>query len=372
MKITSAIVAIDFCNRECVGMAEKRKFPKTSRKWLFTINHPEEHGFDHDTIKNNLSMIEHLSYWCMCDEIGNESGVYHTHIFIYRPTVIKFDYVKKLFPPAHIDPPFGSAKENRDYIGKFADDHHKAVDGSYDYIAKDGKHHAGINYGDTFEEYGELPVERQGQRNDLKGLYQLVKDGASDYQIMEENPNYLRYLNQITKVRDTLRYEEFKGKRRTDLKVEYWYGDPGTGKTSGVLNMYSDDKVYIVTDYNHPWDGYEGQDVVLFDDFDSLRIVTNDLLKWLDIYPLKLPARYSNKIACYTKVYITSNYSPEELWRDSYRWRQQEYKALMRRIHVIKRFYAGGRSEILQESDPQGFMKLSKMEMEQIDLMFGK
>ncbi len=36
------------------------------------------------------------------------------------------------------------------------------------------------------------------------------------------------------------------------------------------------------------------------------------MLNYLDGYPLKLEARYSDKTACYTKLYIISNISLEE------------------------------------------------------------
>lgn len=349
-------------------MSDTEKNPKSSRKWLLTINNPLDHGMDHEQIKLNLSLLENLKYWCMCDEEGDECETLHTHVFICRSGHIRFDTIKKLFPSAHIDKPYGTAIDNRNYIGKFKDEHHKTVDGSYDYIDEKGKRHAGINYGDTFEEFGTCPEEHQGKRTDIADMYQLIKDGASDYEIFEENPKYIKYLEKIGKVRETIMFEQFKNKRREDLKVEYWYGDPGTGKTSGILNMYGDDKVYIVSNYQHPWDDYKGQDVVLFDDFDSHRIITNDLLRWLDIYPITLPARYGDKVACFTKVYITSNYSPEDLWRDEYRWNDKLYSALMRRIHVVKKISGRGKVTVEKEN---GFLTVSPEEAARLDTMFG-
>ena len=132
--------------------------------------------------------------------------------------------------------------------------------------------------------------------------------------------------------------------------------------------MYGDDKVYIISDYSHPWDDYHGQDVVLFDDFDSTRILTNDLLRWLDIYPINLKARYSNKVACYTKVYFTSNLSPEDQWNEDRRWNRKEYDALMRRIHVVKKISAGGKVETMKEN---GFLVVSPEEAARLEKMFG-
>ena len=156
-------------------MGDSEKKSKSSRKWQLTINNPIEHGMDHEQIKFNLSLIENLKYWCMCDEEGDECETLHTHIFFCRPGAIRFDTVKKLFPTAHIEKPYGSAQSNRDYIGKFKDEFHKTADGSYDYTDTNGKRHAGINYGDTFEEFGTCPDEHQGKRNDIAEMYQMRK-----------------------------------------------------------------------------------------------------------------------------------------------------------------------------------------------------
>ena len=96
-------------------------------------------------------------------------------------------------------------------------------------------------------------------------------------------------LEKVERCREILRYEQFKNIVR-EMHVEYWFGDPGSGKTSGVYKLYGGyDKVYRVTDNRNPWDGYKGQDVILFDNFRACDFDINILLKWLDIYPLELP-----------------------------------------------------------------------------------
>ena len=35
-----------------------------------------------------------------------------------------------------------------------------------------------------------------------------------------------------------------------------------------------------------------------------------DMLNYLDGYPISLPARYANRVACYEEVYITANTDP--------------------------------------------------------------
>ena len=148
-------------------------------------------------------------------------------------------------------------------------------------------------------------------------------------------------LEKVERCREILRYEQFKNIVR-EMHVEYWFGDPGSGKTSGVYKLYGGyDKVYRVTDNRNPWDGYKGQDVILFDDFRACDFDINILLKWLDIYPLELPCRYNNKQACFTHIYFTSNISFDQLYRTVQTEDASTWNAFCRRFNVIKEFRNG-------------------------------
>ena len=312
--------------RVAVDKNEEDLRGKQRRKWLITINNPEDHGFSHEQIKEVLAKVKGKLYWCMCDEIGGIHKTYHTHIFICRSSAFTFEQVKGMFPPAHLDRCFGSNQENRDYVLK---------EGKWKNSEK-----ALTSLKDTFEESGECPEEHQGARNDLTVLYDMIKDGMTNYQILEENPNYMSQLDKIDKCREIMRYEEFKSRTR-ELQVEYWYGKTGTGKTSGILARYGFENVYRVTDMKNPWDGYRGQDVVLFEEF-SGEIDISRMLIWLDIYPLELPCRYNNKVACYTKVFLTSNRPLDMLYTWIQREEQEVWKAFLRRISCVKEFGDSG------------------------------
>lgn len=79
----------------------------------------------------------------------------------------------------------------------------------------------------TFEEYGAQPPDRRGIRSDKSDLYQMVMDNMTNAELREQE------------------------------------------RQGGVLesNGYSD--VYRVTDYIHPFDGYNCQPVICFDEFRS-------------------------------------------------------------------------------------------------------
>jgi hypothetical protein len=81
--------------------------------------------------------------------------------------------------------------------------------------------------------------------------------------------------------------------------------------------------------------------VLVFEEFNS-QIEIEEMLNYLDIYPLSLPARYSDRVACFTNVYLTSNLSLEMQYRDIQINRPKTWKAFLRRIHMVKEFKQDG------------------------------
>jgi hypothetical protein len=145
----------------------------------------------------------------------------------------------------------------------------------------------------------------------------------------------------------TIREEEYKSQFR-QLEVSYIYGATGTGKTRSVMDKYGYANIFRVTDYDHPFDNYKGQDVIIFEEFrSSLKI--QDMLNYLDGYPLELPCRYANKIACYTKVYIITNISLCEQYISIQNEHLETWQAFKRRIKKIIHYSADGQ---ISESDP--------------------
>ncbi len=300
-------------------MSERKE---RSRKWLLTINNPADIGYTHEFIKMQLGNIKNLDYFCMCDEIGVKSQVYHTHLFLYRQDAMRFNQIKKLLPSAHIDFCRGTCQENRDYClkqGKYA-----------------GSRKEETNLKDTFEESGDMPLERQGQRNDLMDLYDMIKGGLTNYEILEGNPQYMMNLDKIDSCRQVVNEEKYRTTFRK-MHVAYYYGKTGKGKTRSVMEKHGFEAVYRVTDYLHPFDNYQGQPVVVFEEFHSDLKIQN-MLNYLDGYPLVLPSRYSNKVACFETVYIISNLKLEDQYRNIQREYMETWEAFLRRIQAVKVF----------------------------------
>ena len=64
--------------------------------------------------------------------------------------------------------------------------------------------------------------------------------------------------------------------------------------------------------------------------------------RYLDGYPISLPARYTNKQACYEKVFIISNLDLWEQYTHEQRTQPEVWAAFLRRIHKVIHFGADG------------------------------
>ena len=142
---------------------------------------------------------------------------------------------------------------------------------------------------------------------------------------------------------------------RLDLEVIYISGATGTGKTRYVMENSGYTNVYRVTDYIHPFDSYSTQSVICFDEFRS-SINISKMLMYCDIYPVELQARYSNKIACYTTVYIVSNWSLEKQYIESQENDKETWLAFLRRITKVLIFEKNDIHEFSSVKDYFGFL----------------
>lgn len=62
------------------------------------------------------------------------------------------------------------------------------------------------------------------------------------------------------------------------------------------------------------------------------------MLKYLEGYPLMLPLRYNNKVACYTKVYIITNRALCEQYKNVQTQYPTTWAAFLRRIKTVYNF----------------------------------
>jgi len=128
---------------------------------------------------------------------------------------------------------------------------------------------------------------KSGQRNDLNEVAESIYSGKSLREIQEEYPKaYIMYSRGIKDLYYTVNNIE---PRSDPPVVIYCYGETGTGKTKYAKN-YSK-SVYFKNMSCKWWDGYNGQEVVVFDDIRGDTFKYHELLRILDRY---VPYEYDN------------------------------------------------------------------------------
>ncbi|MBE6914211.1 MAG: replication protein [Ruminococcaceae bacterium] len=301
---------------KCMPCSEKTNTQSQYRRVMITINNPAEKGFTRDVIKSKIKELKSTVYYALSEEVGTE-GTPHFHLAIFFKSPVRWQTIQKKFEGGHIDVLRGTPQEIRDYVAK---------EGKW---LNSEKHSTLV----SFEEEGTLPS--QGARHDLDFLYQQIKSGCSNYEILESNASYIRLINHIDKVRESVTKEEVKNCFRC-LKIYYVFGESNCGKTKSVYDRHGYNAVYRVTNYNGrgSFDGYANQQVLCLDSYAS-GFPIRDLLTYLDGYPLELPCRYANKWAAYDTVYILSTSPLSDQYRDEQFSDPAVWRAFLRRLTSI-------------------------------------
>lgn len=167
----------------------------------------------------------------------------------------------------------------------------------------------------------------QGQRTDLEMIKKAIDDERS-MRIIADNHfgDYVRYHRGFEAYRALVQKD--KAKEFREVEVEVLWGRTGTGKTREGMKQAG---FKIEGSEMEWWDGYEGEQTILIDEYDS-QVSLPRLLNILDGYQLRLPIKGGFTYARWTKVIITSNINPRE-WHPNAKEFHRE--ALMRRLTKV-------------------------------------
>lgn len=145
----------------------------------------------------------------------------------------------------------------------------------------------------------------------VEKYFELIRSGYTASEVIVREPGAWRYGAQLDRFERAVREEreEFYRKNLREVKAFYLSGESRIGKTYYITQkkMKEEKKsVYRVTNYLHPFDSYDGEEILILDEFRT-SIDFNLMLNILDGYPLQLPARYGDKTAQFTEVWVVSN-----------------------------------------------------------------
>lgn len=168
--------------------------------------------------------------------------------------------------------------------------------------------------------YGKPPINRNSA-TDWESVWGLAISGD----ILEVEPS-VRVQHYRTLRRISQDYAQAGPLVRTTYVL---WGHTGTGKSKTAweragMEAYPKDPRSIW------WDGYEGQEFVVIDEFRG-GIDIAHLLRWTDRYPLRLPIKGGYVVPKFHTIYITSNLSPNDWYPDC---DSDTLEALKRRLIV--------------------------------------
>lgn len=281
-----------------------------SRGWILTL--PAD-DYDKDMI------MDRFANYCFegQKEVGNETGYEHWQLWIENKTPIAFSTLRKKFPKGHFEVRRGSKQQAHDYVSK--------EETSTGETISNGE----IDYGD-----------HRGERSDLRAARDALLEGATVEHVVKAVPGAWRYIKNFKEVRDIYLSEKFM-KAERDIQVHYVYGEPGVGKTRMIFDRFKYEDVYRVNSYRNPFDTYNSENVLVLDEFYG-QINMEQMLNILDRYPLRLPARYNDRVACFSEVFIISNVPLSSQYLEIQNQNPQQWKAFLRRIDSVERMEEGG------------------------------
>jgi len=263
------------------------------RAFCFTLNNPTEGS------EQLLESIPNYSYLTFGREIG-AAGTPHLQGYIRFVNGKSMSAARKLLVGCHIEAA-------------------RTITEAIDYCHKDG----------NFAEFGIRPKTDVARGEDEIARWQQAWDLAKESKI-EDIPVDIR-----VRCYGTLRRieKDYMGKRsHLPAPCGIWlYGESGVGKTKTVYDQYPE---LYSKNASKWWDGYQDQDVVLFDDMDpEVGKWSGRFLKiWADQYPFIADVKGGSVSIRPKQFIVTSQYTIEECYGDA-----QTRLALNRRFRVVNK-----------------------------------
>ena len=248
------------------------------RRCFFTWNNYDNDFNDRDEIVNYFLSLNDFKGAVLGFERGEKEETKHIQGVVFFNQQKTFNTLRDYFKNNHIEKVI-SLKD------------------AINYCKKDG----------DFIEIGDIPKTKQ-QTSITADFIADIKAGVNNNDLAYNYPTlYLQNLNKISSIREEERFNYYRVNYR-NVKVFFVSGYSGIGKSFLPSLLLGEENIYRISENDaNKWDKYEGQEIVIFEEFSGRFFHINELLQLLDIYPCQLKARYFNKVACYSIVIINTN-----------------------------------------------------------------
>lgn len=254
---------------------------------------------------NNYTLEEELDLLCtdlpvtyiiFGYEIG-ENGTHHLQGYCELNHKMRIQTIKKLgcgFERMHIESRRGSQIQ------------------AINYCKKDEK----------WIDYGKPKTIKQGQRKDLDD----ARCAARDFGMRE-----VSIWGNIQDIRVAEKYLQYnEPKRKWKPHVEWIWGETGSGKSKYAHETMPD--AYCKSDSSKWWDGYDGHENVILDDFRGDWMKLSELLTLLDRYERRIEFKGGSRQFLAKHIIITSCKPPNLCYNNT----DEKLEQLLRRIDVTR------------------------------------
>jgi Putative viral replication protein/RNA helicase len=272
-----------------------------ARYWTFTSY---EHG-------ERPGLPEGATYITYQEERCPTTRRLHLQGYLATRRAIRLSEVKLLIPGAHFEQARSAAAIN--YCHK----EDTRVDGPW--------------------EHGVRPRNgRPGQRTDLEEVCAKIVGGQRLHELIASNAAlFVRNHNGLAKL-DTI-INDGRAKRDKAPDVWIYHGVSGSGKSRRAHLLGSENGATLYKkDSTRWWNGYNGQDFILFDDWvGSNELSPGELLSIVDRYDRGVEYKGGYTKLVTTKFIFTTNIEPGEWYRGTNHhtvWERTGFDAFMRRV----------------------------------------
>lgn len=266
-----------------------------SRNFCFTLN-------NYTAEEVEAVKVWECAYLIFGKEVG-ESGTPHLQGYVSFPNAKTLAALKKYSARAHWEIARGTPKQ------------------ASEYCEKDG---------DVFET-GTRPLSPAEKGDKEKKRWDEAFVAVQENRL-EDIPNDIKCVH--------LRSIEYAVKRQRiakrnletidgPLEHQWIVGKTGCGKSRRA--QAENPGAFIKDPTTQWWDGYNGEDVVIIDDFDKFQVKQGgDMKRWLDRYPFQAQFKGAYEMIRPKKIIVTSQYHPNEIWDD-----EKTVDAIRRRVTVV-------------------------------------
>lgn len=273
-----------------------------SRGWCFTINNYTE--ADVHRIRDWFDEPNNARYCLLGYEVAPETGTKHIQGYVYVDNPRFGNVLRHAFGgKGHWEVAKGTPKQNHTYCTK----------------------------GGDFLEMGTLPS--QGKRSDLESLARRVCSdnvslkGLAAAGEFSDVATWMRYSRSFETLKNVVAPKRDPSHAPT---VVWLHGPTGCGKSRLAYEKYPD--AYRWPGAGYWFDGYDGHDTIVFDDFrHDAGITFSNLLRIIDRFPMSLPVKGGFVELAATTFVFTTPMEPANVYPTNERVNQ-----LMRRITEVK------------------------------------